>query len=253
MCGIAAVLLYPQERDPQAWRAIRTMFTRNLIFNQERGQAATGIAIVQADGRFDILKQPIQADEFTALPQYRHMMTRIGAHTTLILGHTRLPTKGDPQHPENNHPIVADHVLGVHNGHVHNDDELFQRYAYPRHAGVDSEIIFRMIAALSPLNTNGSYLHAVRQRLRLLRGQFTFLAVDLHKPQQLILLKHRNPLCLHFHSEWNALFFSSRYIFLRKTFGRVILTETLPHDRVLLFDALRLPTLGSQPAEGCPL
>ena len=50
-----------------------------------------------------------------------------------------------------------------------------------------------------------------------------------------------------FHAEWNALIFSSRYIFLRKAFGHHVASEALPHEQLLLFDANHLTRLGNQP------
>ncbi len=251
MCGIAALLLHPQERAPQTWQEMGEIFTRSLIFNEARGNAATGLAMIDSDGHFQILKRPLPASEFTRLPEYRQMLEQLSSTTTLLLGHTRLPTKGSPANNDNNHPIIAGHVLGVHNGQIENDDELFRRFHYPRQAQVDSEIIFRLLDAVSPQLLNGQYLNAACKRLHLLQGQFTFLSSDLRMPRRLMVLKHHNPLCLHYHEEWNTLVFSSRYIFLRKAFGRAVITEALPHDQVMIFDADTLPRLGNQPQSTC--
>jgi len=253
MCGIAALLLYPEKRDARTWAEIRETFTRNLEFNEARGEAATGLAVMRADGQFQIFKKPVRATEFVQLPEYKALLESLDDRSTLVLGHTRLPTKGQPENNDNNHPIVAGHVLGVHNGHIDNDDELFRRYHYPRQAQVDSEIIFRLLNGIAPERLDGHYLPEACQRLKLLRGQFTFLSADTRVPHRLTVLKHHNPLCLHYHEPWNALIFSSRYIFLRKAFGRSVITEALPHDRVLLFDALNLPQTGNQPDRTCSL
>ncbi len=253
MCGIAALLLHPQERSPRVWEEIREIFTRNLEFNESRGEAATGLALVRADGEMQIFKAPLRATEFVRLPEYERLMESINAQTTLVLGHTRLPTKGSPEDNRNNHPIATQYVVGVHNGQIDNDDELFQQFHYPRAAQVDSEIIFRLLDDVSPQQSDEPYLEAACQRLRMLKGKFTFLALDTRAPHRLMVLKHHNPLCLHFHADWNALVFSSRYIFLRKAFGRAVITEALEHDKVLLFDAARLPEQGNQPLVTCPL
>ena len=100
---------------------------------------------------------------------------------------------------------------------------------------------------------NGQYLATVRPRLQHLQGQFTFVACDRRAPGKLLVVKHANPLCLHFQREWNALIFSSRYLFLRKAFGRAVAAETLPHDQLLLFEADALPQWGHQPVETLPL
>jgi glucosamine 6-phosphate synthetase-like amidotransferase/phosphosugar isomerase protein len=253
MCGIAAVFLHPQERTVEEWQAIRDIFTRNLLFNEERGRAATGLIITSSNGQADLYKLPVPASQFIETPTYNTLLNSIGPQTLLILGHTRLPTQGDPAYAGNNHPIRVGPVFGVHNGRIANDAALFARFGYPRQAEVDSEIIFHMLACVSPENTAQSYLGQIRPQIELLQGQFTFIAGDLRAPQRLLVLKHNNPLCIHYHAGWNALIFSSRYIFLRKAFGESLLTEALDHDRLLLFDATTIEQRHTDPHESLDL
>ena len=253
MCGIAAILLTPQERTNAEWWAIRESFTQNLLFNEERDRAATGLAVVCTDGRVMVLKRALPASQFVQLEEYQSLLATLGSHTTLILGHTRLPTKGAPTFWGNNHPLQAGPVIGVHNGHIHNDDALFTDLSLPRQGQVDSEIIFRLLATASPASLNGNYLHTIQPLLKLLQGQFTFLACDQRRPEGLLVLKHENPLCVHHHNPWNALVFSSRYVFLRKAFGRTLTAEALIHNQLLWFDARAIPTRGAQPVAALDL
>jgi glucosamine 6-phosphate synthetase-like amidotransferase/phosphosugar isomerase protein len=253
MCGIAAILLYPQERSAAEWQAIRDIFTRNLLFNEERGRAATGLAVTQLNGQSGLFKAPLPACEFVETPEYRTLLHLVGPQTTLLLGHTRLPTKGSPDMPRNNHPLSAGPVYGVHNGTITNDDALFERLGYNRKGQVDSEIIFQMIAEETPDCTPQEYLSAILPHIQLLEGQFTFLACDRRSPSWLVVLKHNNPLCVHYHPAWNALIFSSRYIFLRKAFGQSLIAEALDHDQLLLFDGLSIPEASGRPIEALPL
>lgn len=57
----------------------------------------------------------------------------------------------------------------------------------------------------------------------------------------LLVFKHLNPLCVHYHPDWQALVFSSEYLFLRRAFGRSVITEALPPDQLLYLDADHLP------------
>lgn len=253
MCGIASILLYPQPRSPQVWQAIREAFTHNLLFNEQRGKAATGVALFQTDGQVILHKLPVPASEFVTTAEYHALLDNLNAQTTLLMGHTRQPTKGDPANHDNNHPLQAGPVFGIHNGHIDNDDLLFSRWQLPRQAQVDSEIIFRLLAPFAPEHLNGRYLSEVRHKLNQLEGQYTFLACDRRAPTQLLVVKHQNPLCLHFQPDWNSLIFSSRYLYLRKTFGRVVSTETLPPDQLLLFEATSLPLLAHLPSLALPL
>jgi len=259
MCGIVATLIYPQRRSSATWAAIAQCFTQNLLFNEKRGEAATGIAILQADGTVQIYKRSLPAHEFVLTQDYLGFLASLNEQTTLLLGHTRYPTKGAPDNALNNHPLLAGSFCGIHNGHILNDDQLFAHWQLPRQGEVDSEIIFRLLeklageTAASPPLGQSITLAEMIPSLQMLEGRFTFLASDRRFPHQLLVVRHDNPLSLHFSSEWNSLIFSSSYLFLRKTFGSVVVKEIISNDRALWFDAEDLPQLGWHPTDALAL
>ena len=66
---------------------------------------------------------------------------------TKLLVHVRDFTKGHPSLSANNHPIRHGAVVGIHNGIITNDDELFAQHGIARAEPgmtVDSEIIFAL-------------------------------------------------------------------------------------------------------------
>jgi glucosamine 6-phosphate synthetase-like amidotransferase/phosphosugar isomerase protein len=66
------------------------------------------------------------------------------------LVHVRDYTKGHPTILANNHPIRHGRVVGIHNGIIANDDDLFARHGLPREEPemtVDSEAIFALVDA----------------------------------------------------------------------------------------------------------
>jgi glucosamine 6-phosphate synthetase-like amidotransferase/phosphosugar isomerase protein len=68
-----------------------------------------------------------------------------GACQTLV--HVRDYTKGHPSLAANNHPVRHGSVVGVHNGIIANDEEIFARYGFERNEPdmtVDSEAIFAL-------------------------------------------------------------------------------------------------------------
>ncbi|TVQ43274.1 MAG: hypothetical protein EA365_13010 [Gloeocapsa sp. DLM2.Bin57] len=248
MCGIASVFLYPEQRSPQVWSGIRSNFTANLLFNEQRGEAATGLAIVNRYGETSIYKQPLPAHKFIATEAYQTLLQGINQDTVLILGHTRLPTQGAAEDNRNNHPLQAGSIYGIHNGHIHNDRLLFDRWGFPREAEVDSEIIFRLLADCSAnCPEEIELLSLFKLKLSSLEGKYTFLATDSRIPERLLVVKHNNPISLHFCSESNTLIFSSSYIFLRKMFGRVVINECLPNHHLALFRIEYLTELKSTP------
>jgi glucosamine 6-phosphate synthetase-like amidotransferase/phosphosugar isomerase protein len=69
-----------------------------------------------------------------------------GARQALV--HVRDYTKGHPSLESNNHPIRHGSVVGIHNGIIRNDEEIFTDYGFERAAPgmtVDSEAIFALM------------------------------------------------------------------------------------------------------------
>ena len=69
------------------------------------------------------------------------------------------------------------------------------------------------------------------------------------RPTRLLALKHLRPLCFHYEPALQVVFFSSRYLFLRKAFGRSVLTEALEPNHGFVFDAEFLPEWRGRPLE----
>jgi glucosamine 6-phosphate synthetase-like amidotransferase/phosphosugar isomerase protein len=71
----------------------------------------------------------------------------VPAGATQVLVHVRDYTKGHPSLDANNHPIRHGSVVGIHNGVIRNDDEIFAHYGFERaepEMTVDSEAIFAL-------------------------------------------------------------------------------------------------------------
>jgi glucosamine 6-phosphate synthetase-like amidotransferase/phosphosugar isomerase protein len=67
-----------------------------------------------------------------------------------VLVHVRDYTKGHPSLEANNHPVRHGAVVGIHNGIIRNDEEIFAEYGFERAEPgmtVDSEAIFALMEA----------------------------------------------------------------------------------------------------------
>jgi glutamine---fructose-6-phosphate transaminase (isomerizing) len=135
LCGIAGYSLDPDSRVD------RTVAARALLAGiAERGADAVGYAYRSAQKPVRVHKQRSGA---TALLE----RIRVPADATQLLVHVRDYTKGHPSLEANNHPIRHGAVVGVHNGIIGNDDELFAEHRIRRAEPgmtVDSEIIFAL-------------------------------------------------------------------------------------------------------------
>jgi len=111
-----------------------------------RGRHATGMAWTQRsaeDGKIPegyYAKSPVPATAF--LGTVNKHLPRFSRH---VIRHTRYATQGSPKVTENNHPIVIPGIVGVHNGHISNDDQIIADRKATRLGEVDSEAAFHLI------------------------------------------------------------------------------------------------------------
>lgn len=144
MCGIAG---FYTQTIPVARRI--DMLSDLLESIEHRGKEATGLGWFDAvEGNDTPLifthKEPIPATTFIKTERINVVNA---ACSGLVIAHTRFPTKGDKAKPVNNHPIDHNWVVGVHNGTVSNDDDLFKDLPTKRIGEVDSEAIFASLSA----------------------------------------------------------------------------------------------------------
>ncbi len=57
---------------------------------------------------------------------------------------------------------------------------------------------------LIPRSNDRRYLLLVKEKVELLEGRLASVAVDMRRPTQLLVLKRRNPLCLHYEASLMA-------------------------------------------------
>ncbi len=171
MCGIAGYSL------ARSSRLDRTLAAQAVLAGiAERGADAVGYAHRSRGQGAVVHKQRSGASALlddVSIPE----------SATEVLVHVRDYTKGHPTIAANNHPIRHGSVVGVHNGIIVNDDELFEQLGIARaepDMTVDSEIIFalaersrgRTAAALEQLygSMATAWLDESRSELLLARG-----------------------------------------------------------------------------------
>jgi glutamine---fructose-6-phosphate transaminase (isomerizing) len=135
MCGIAGYSL------SHSSSVDRTLAAQAMLAGiAERGADAAGYAFRGIGPSVTVVKQRTAASELID-------SVRVPAGADEVLVHVRDYTKGHPTIEANNHPIRHGAVVGIHNGIIENDEELFARHGWKRaHASmtVDSEAIFAL-------------------------------------------------------------------------------------------------------------
>src|SRR5919205_2434489 len=136
LCGIAGYSLGLDSRVE------RTVAARALLAGiAERGADAVGYAFRTPASPVTIHKQRSGA---SALLEH----VDVPEPAAQLLVHVRDYTKGHPSLAANNHPIRHGAVVGIHNGIIVNDEELFARRGWERaepEMTVDSEAIFALV------------------------------------------------------------------------------------------------------------
>jgi glutamine---fructose-6-phosphate transaminase (isomerizing) len=178
LCGIAGYSLAAESSVE------RTVAARALLTGiAERGADAVGYA-------YRVPAEPVavhkQRSGATALLE----RIVVPENATKLLVHVRDFTKGHPSLSANNHPIRHGSIVGIHNGIIKNDDELFACHGIERAEPgmtVDSEIIFAL-AEQSRGKTAGA--------LQELYGSMATAWLDEERPELLIARGIGRPLWL---------------------------------------------------------
>ena len=141
MCGIAGYSLQC------ASRVNRTLAAQALLAGiAERGADAVGYAYRPPAAEFNVHKQRSGASELLE-------RITVPGEANQALIHVRDYTKGHPRIEANNHPVRHGAVVGVHNGIILNDEEIFARHGFEREEPemtVDTEAIFALVDELGP-------------------------------------------------------------------------------------------------------
>ena len=144
MCGLAGMMT--ASHAPR----VRWEFERLLRASEIRGVDATGVLAIQQNGTHHLIKTPGAARKFLKRNDWNGFWKNTKHAPSIVIGHTRHGTQGDPQIAANNHPIQVGRVIGAHNGIISNDEELRDlaqdRYQLTGRGTVDSEAPLLVLA-----------------------------------------------------------------------------------------------------------
>src|SRR5574338_82149 len=118
MCGLCGsftqqgVTLSKRDKATRA-RALEGL----LIANQVRGTDSAGVAAINYDGTFDVLKVAVEPAKFV---QRNDVQKILRTPAPIMIAHTRMTSMGNDVTDENAHPFVEGNVIGAHNGVINN-------------------------------------------------------------------------------------------------------------------------------------
>ncbi|MHC1738592.1 MAG: hypothetical protein AB9882_11345 [Ignavibacteriaceae bacterium] len=150
MCGIFGVIAKESEYKKEDLVKILETLAR---LSQVRGKDSSGLAVRSESGnQIEVLKGPVSVDELLDTEEYNGLRNRIlkeskenSRHVFAALGHARLVTNGSQLEDENNQPVTKDGIVGIHNGIIVNETELWNKYpTLKREYDIDTEIIYSL-------------------------------------------------------------------------------------------------------------
>jgi hypothetical protein len=127
--------------------------------SESRGKDSSGFVFRnESERKFHVIKGAVQLNYLLKTKEVAHQlddMTRsfcrkrsTGQQSTFaVMGHSRLVTNGSHANDENNQPVVKDGIIGIHNGIIVNDKELWSRHGeIQRTYEIDTEVMLALIS-----------------------------------------------------------------------------------------------------------
>ena len=145
MCGIFG--FYSIDKSITSLENTKKLVERLFLLSETRGRDAAGIAL-QTSKEARVLKKYLTASEFIKTSEYARVYAESDFNNSSfvkVLGHARLATNGMTFLELNNQPVVSDELVGVHNGIITNDEELWKKHTdLKRNLEVDTEFMLKL-------------------------------------------------------------------------------------------------------------
>lgn len=152
MCGIFGVIAKENKYNRKELVSILEEVAK---LSQVRGKDSSGLAVrFETEKQIQVLKGPGSIDKLLKTDEYSLLKKAILTerklestnHVFAALGHARLVTNGSQLEDVNNQPVVKDGIVGIHNGIIVNENELWEKHSdLKREYEIDTEILFALI------------------------------------------------------------------------------------------------------------
>jgi glucosamine 6-phosphate synthetase-like amidotransferase/phosphosugar isomerase protein len=212
MCGIVGVLFFDKElteqEEQQRKEAGLFLFTELLALTETRGKDATGVTALFDNGDYVIQKGAFTSSEFISkyneedqkksFENFMNLCRENKALAKAFIGHCRKSSVGNITDNENNHPIRAGEIVGIHNGTLKNQNTIFKNLGCKRDGTVDSEAIFRLLEHFTNKCKEPFTFEILEETVSRLQGSYSCLAYNANNPFQISAFRRDRPmeLCL---------------------------------------------------------
>ncbi len=228
MCGIIGMFAFSKgstaEENILRRESMLYLFTEILERTRTRGPDATGVSALFSDGNSIIQKGNVKSSEFISnfggeddkYDGFINTCKASDAELNILMGHCRKSSVGNTWDNENNHPIKAGEIIGVHNGTLKNHEIIFNKLDCDRDGEVDSEAIMRLLQYLTNDCEDPFTLETLWETYRRLEGAFTTISYNANNPYQVALMRKERPMEIAIINSLKLLVVVSEKIFLEE-------------------------------------
>jgi glutamine---fructose-6-phosphate transaminase (isomerizing) len=189
MCGIFGIVI--NERSGFTPQLVKRAINDLFKLSESRGKEAAGIAVSDS-GSIQVFKDAVPASILLKNKSFQHFFddylkrnsnerfTAL-AKPLAMIGHSRLVTNGAMEIHANNQPVISSGIVGIHNGIIVNDADLWRANpSLPHHLDVDTEVMLAMIR--KEYQEKGSLVGAFQNAYQKIKGtaSVAFLFDDLN-------------------------------------------------------------------------
>ncbi len=173
MCGIFG--LFVSNNSKISPSHVKNIVNNLFRLSESRGKEAAGIALKTHNSIY-VLKEPLPASSLIKSKKYQDILEKSFVNWTSdsslplsIICHSRLVTNGQSELNSNNQPVIKDGSIGVHNGIIVNDKEIWVRFPeIKKQFDVDTEAFLGLFQVFR--KRTGSLMHAAQNTFETIRG-----------------------------------------------------------------------------------
>lgn len=222
MCGIFGVVVGESSKFTPA--VLESTVNRLFKLSESRGKEASGLAFYSKD-TIQTYKRPYSASYIIKKKEYKDMFKTHTGAPLAIIGHSRLVTQGRQEVHHNNQPVVTGGLVGIHNGIVTNDEDIWKQFpSMQRQHKVDSEALFCLIRKY--YTENKTPVEAVQAAFSHIQGASS-IAVLFDDINHLALATNNGSLYICTNKAGNEFIFASEQYILNKLMGKSNLMKLL--------------------------
>ncbi len=228
MCGIFGIVIGKNLKltSEELMEIVNSIFK----LSESRGKEASGLA-VRFNNSIYVFKEPITSSKLVKTKEYKKLFNqtlKTAGYVNnelmapfLILGHSRLQTNGQSEINTNNQPVVKDGAVGIHNGIIVNDNQLWKSFSdLKKEYDVDTEVF---LSLLQKFRSQGkTIIEAVRTVFGLIEGSAS-VAVEFDDANSLVLASNTGSLYIALSKSEKVLVFASEKFILQQAISNKLL------------------------------